>query len=364
MNPNVLYQWSEEIANRFPCLNSWQMANVAQFSLGIIHAQNCQQQKVAQEVAVSERIDSCARRWRRFLDNKRFPLNDFFSEWTRWVVEEIDKNKVVLLVDETKLADRLGAMVVGVAWEGRCIPLAWRCYVANSADDYPQEGQVKMIETLLKSVKRGIDESREVIVLADRGIGTSPDLCRCVAALGWTYLFRITCQCKVCTPEGDFTIGEMVSEGEQWACQGEVFKKKGRLPAKAIALWSTGYEQPWALVTNDLTLTGFEYAQRNWEEQAFRDLKSGGWQWQACRIRHPDHLERLVVLLALAYGWTLALGSQAVRQGRGRSLQKHVDGTLRRYWSLFKEGIQYFFEVIDRSIQFETLKFFPDHRFI
>jgi len=364
MNLEILYQWRNEIATHLPCLNAWQLKHLSEFSLGIIHAESCQQQQVARQVATKERVDSCARRWRRYLNNKRFPLESFFIEWTGWVTTQLNQEKIFILVDETKLADKLGAMVVGIAWENRCIPLAWRCYVANSSEEYPAEGQVKMIEKMLNTIKKGIDEQVEVVVLADRGIGTSPTLCQAVANLGWYYLFRVTCQSKVCTLKGDFTIAKMVQEGQEWSCEGKVFKQRGRLDAKAIAIWSAGYEQPWALVTNDLALEGFEYANRNWQEQAFRDLKSGGWQWQLSRIRHPDHLERLLVLLTIAYAWCIALGSQAVNQTKikVRSLQKHSNGKVRRYWSLFKEGIQYFYEVVHRESTFFPLEFLPDPR--
>ncbi len=357
MNHQVLYQWSEEMATNLPCLNSWQVANVALFSQGIIQAQSCQQQAVARQVATHERIESCARRWRRFLDNDRLPLTTLFGQWSRWVVRALSLERVYLLVDETKLGDRLAAMVVGVAWEGRCLPLAWRCYRANSAAAYPAEGQVGMITRLLQAVQAGLGDTMPVTVLADRGLGTSPALCRAVAALGWSYLFRITCQSKICTADGDFTIADMVDEGETWSAVGRVFKRRGRVPARAIAIWSADYEQPWALVTNDPTLTGFEYAYRNWQEQAFRDLKSGGWQWHASRITHPDHLERLLLLLAIAYAWCLALGSQAVQTDRAHPLHARADGSRRRHWSLFREGIQFFFEVIHRGLDFVALIF-------
>lgn len=42
-----------------------------------------------------------------------------------------------------------------------------------------------MIESLLQQIQAGMPPAREVIVLADRGIGTSPDLCRAVERLGW-----------------------------------------------------------------------------------------------------------------------------------------------------------------------------------
>jgi hypothetical protein len=305
-------------------------------------------------------VESTSRRWRRFLNNTRFPLERFFKAWSGWVREELKTTQLTLLVDETKLQDRIGVMMVGVAWEKRCIPLAWRTYRANSAPDYPAEGQVKMIEQLLQHVKAGLPTGTQVLVLADRGIGTSPDLCRVVERLGWQYLFRVTCQTKIVTDAGAWAIAQQVQPGEIWGAEGLVFKKRGHVPAHARALWGEGYEEPWALVTNDPRLTGHEYARRNWQEQSFRDLKSGGWKWGTSRVRHPDHVARLLVILSLAYAWVLAMGSQALAQGRQQPLIRTPQGQRRRHWSVFKEGLCFFIEVVQRYTRYLGLVFLPD----
>jgi hypothetical protein len=363
MNYNLLYQWEAYVTAHLPCLNSWQGANVALLSYGIVKAESCQQGQVARQVCCGETVESAARRWRRFLDNDAFPLDAFFFSWCRWVVSALGQKALTLLVDETKLHDRMGVMMVGLAWEGRCIPQVWRTYRANSAQDYPSEGQVGMIAGLLQVVKAGLPSGVQVLVLADRGLGTSPDLCRVVDNLGWRYLFRVTCQTKIVTDAGDYTIAQQVQPGEIWAASGSVFKKRGQIPAHARALWSLGYDEPWVLVTNDAQLTGYEYARRNWQEQSFRDLKSGGWHWGESRVRHPQHVARLLVLLALAYAWILALGSQAVAIGRAQPLVKRLDGTLRRLWSLFKEGLRFFTEYVQRYTVCLGLTFIPDRRF-
>ena len=59
------------------------------------------------------------------------------------------------------------------------------------------EGQARMIMRLLKQVRAGLPPQTRVLVLADRGIGTSPLLMRGIAALGWTFLFRVTKQSKI-----------------------------------------------------------------------------------------------------------------------------------------------------------------------
>jgi hypothetical protein len=243
-----------------------------------------------------------------------------------------------------------------------CLPLAWRTYPANSHADYPAEGQVGLIADLLKQVKAGIGEQRSVLVLADRGIGCSPALCQAVAGLGWHYLFRVTCQTKVVTPQGDYTIAQQVQPGEIWAQSGLVFKQRGRIPAHARALWGTSYDQPWALVTNDERLTGHEYARRNWQEQSVRDLKSGGWSWGDSRIRLPEHVANLLVVLASAYTWLIALGSQAVAAGCAQPLVRRPDGSRRRLWSLFREGLGYFAQVVQRHTLCLGMVFIPDSR--
>jgi hypothetical protein len=363
MNYELLYQWEELLAAHLPALNGWQRANVALFSYGIMEAESCQQGAVARQVSCAEQVESTARRWRRLLANKALPLEAVCEQWTRWVLENLGMKRITLLVDETKLHDRMGVMLVGVAWEGRCIPLMWRVYRANSAAAYPVEGQVKMIEGLLSRVKKSLSKPLEVLVLADRGIGTSPDLCRAVQALDWHYLFRVTCQTKIVTDDSDYTIAQQVQAGEIWGISGQIFKKRGQIPAHARALWAVGYDEPWALVTNDERLTGHEYARRNWQEQSFRDLKSGGWQWGDCRIRHPDHLSRLLLLLTLAYGWMLALGSQAVSVDYCQPLLQRDDGTWRRQWSLFKEGLRFFVDYVRRFSICLGLTFIPDKRF-
>jgi hypothetical protein len=360
MNEKLLYQWTNEIATHLPCLNSWQVANLGLFSYGIIQAENCQQGEIARQVSCGEQVESVSRRWRRFLDNPRFPLEHFFTAWSQWVTSGLAHQRLTLLVDETKLQDRIGVMMVGLAWDKRCIPLAWRTYRANCAAAYPAEGQVAMIESLLQQVKAGVPMGIKVLVLADRGIGTSPDLCRAVERLGWSYLFRVTCQTKIVTAAGALTIASQVQPGEIWAAEGLVFKKCGRIPAQARALWGVGYDEPWALVTNDEQLTGHEYARRNWQEQSFRDLKSGGWKWGDSRVRHPDHVARLLVVLTLAYAWMLALGTQALAQGRQKRPIRTPRGQFRRHWSVFKEGLGFFVEFVQRYTRYLGLVFLPD----
>jgi hypothetical protein len=345
MNSTQLYQWEEEIAKHFNSLNSWQIVNVALLSYGIARAESCQQQKVARKLCSYGKWESTERRFQRMLANSKFDVSQACREWIVWIWEAMGcPQEWTVLVDETKLGNHLGVMMLGVAYEGRCIPLVWHCYHPK---DYPRCGQVSLILNLLLHVKKALAEYVDVLILADRGIGTSPQLCRYIDdLLGWRYLFRVTCQSKIVSEAGDYAIAKMVKEGQIWCASGKVFKKRGKIPAHARAIWSLGYDEPWALVTNDEQLTGFEYAARNWQEQSFRDLKSGGWQWDTSHIWIPSHARRLIFLMALAYAWMIALGAQ-VFQTEQHARPKRFKGRCERRYSIFREGLHHFQVLID-----------------
>ena len=358
MNLKVLYQWTEELARHLPNLNGWQVANLALFSYGVVLAGSSQQMAMARQVACGEKVASAVKRLQRFIGNEKWCNERFFVEWTRWVLSKLETSRITLLVDETKLKDRLGIMMIGLAFEGRCILLVWRCYKANSSKDYPAEGQVGMIVAMLRLIQKAMPADMEALLLADRGIGTSPQLCQQVDAMGLKYLFRITKQSKIITEDGEYTIHDQVKAGEIWSASGKVFKKRGRILAHVRAIWDKNCNEPWLLVTNDPCLSGHEYAMRNWQEQSFRDLKSGGWNWAKSYVHCPERMTRFISILVLAHAWMISMGCHAVAQDLAGPLIREKTRKLRRKWSLFKEGWQFFWDYVTRKgicLQFDLI---------
>lgn len=345
MSPKKLYQWIGRTSKAWRGTTRHFRANVRIFSRGVVLAQSSQLRKVAS--CVGGNADSQRRRLQRFV-GQTGPLEAFFRGWTRSVWQVVHPKQIVLIVDETKLKAEWGVMVVGMAFHERCIPLAWRVYRANSHADYPAEGQVEVILALLRAVQSGLPGRVPVRVLADRGIGTSPRLMRGIMALGWTFLFRVTKQSKITLPDGSpVTFYDQVTQpGETYQASGQVFKKRGRVPAHVRVLWAPGGQDRWALVTNDPTLTGWEYAQRMWIEEAFRDLKSHGWHLEDAIMTTPDRMAHLWVLLVVAYTWMLLLGHALLLQGALVAPKRRADGSYVRRWSLFREGWRFFINAI------------------
>lgn len=341
MSQRRLYQWVGKTSKTWRGVTRHFRENVRVFSRAVVRSQSSQVRKIAG--VAGGRADSQRRRLQRFIKQEQ-PLSAFFPGWTRSVVKALKTRQVVLVVDETKLKAAFGVMVVGVVYEGRCIPLAWRVYRANQRGAYPREGQTQVILQLLEQVQAGLPARTRVRVLADRGIGTSPTLMNGIMQMGWRFLFRVTKQSKIVLPTGEaVTIYDQVTQpGQTYAASGLVFKKRGRVPAHVRVLWGKHAQDRWALVTNDPTLTGWEYAQRMWVEEAFRDLKSHGWQVEQAALSDPQRMANLWVFLVVAYAWMLLLGAAVTAQGFATSPKRNSDGSLVRRWSLFREGRQAF----------------------
>ncbi|GIV80681.1 MAG: hypothetical protein KatS3mg051_1009 [Anaerolineae bacterium] len=341
MSLRRLYRWVDKTSKDWQGVTRHFKRNVVIFSRAVVLARSSHLRALA---GVSGgRADSQRRRLQRFVAGQP-PLEAFFAAWTKSVLSVLKARLVVLVVDETKLLALWGAMVVGVAYKQRCIPLAWRIYRANSARDYPSEGQVQMILTLLRQVQAGMPPGCRVRVLADRGIGTSPTLMRGIAEMGWTFLFRVTKQSKIILPDGQaVTFYDQVRQpGEMYQASGWVFKKRGHIPAQVRVLWAPTAQEPWSLVTNDPAVRGWEYGQRMWLDESFRDLKSHGWQVEDTALTDPQRLAHLWIFLVVAYAWMLLFGAQQEALGQTASRRRLPDGSYVRRWSLFREGRQAF----------------------
>src|SRR5690242_19723112 len=139
MNQAQFYQWRDEIQQRLG-LSKPQSMGIALYSLGVIQAERSAISKVAERLGGEwGKLPTIERRLQRVVSNAGLDMEQAGAAWVRWVMSQYDGEEVVLLVDETKLGKQMSVMMVGLAYQQRCIPLVWRCYKSNA---YPAEGQV------------------------------------------------------------------------------------------------------------------------------------------------------------------------------------------------------------------------------
>src|SRR5450631_3839076 len=92
-------------------------------------------------------------------------------------------------------------------------------------------------------------------------------------------------------------------------------------------------------------------------------VRKRGWHWDQSLIRQPDPVARLLIFLVVAYVWTVALGSQAVAAHHAHPLIRRAAAAPERYFSLFREGLDFFVEYLEDFSCFLGLVFYPDFRF-
>ena len=259
MSLGELYNWQAPIREMFSALGYWQSLVLAMYSLGRVLARQSAPSTVAEKLGVLGKPDTVQRRLERFVDNAGMQWQGCCVAWSRWVMRRYSGERLIVLVDETKLGQHLSVMRVGLAYRCGCVPLAWWAYDPKV---WPM-GQVALIETLLGWVAQALPIGVRPLVQADRGIGTSPDLMRVIEKLGWYYLFRVQKSVVIRHAGQERPLKHVVhAPGQDWCGNGHVFKKDGWLATTVLVLWAIGYTDFWGLITNDPLAQSGDYALR------------------------------------------------------------------------------------------------------
>jgi hypothetical protein len=305
-------------------------------------------------------LNTVRQRLKRWVSDESLQMMAVCHDWIAWVWSRWRMSRALLLVDETKLNDRLGVMVVSLAYAGRAIPLVWRCYEADQAGAYPTQGQVLLIYGLLAHVLSELPRNARPLVQMDRGLAHSSAMLRALNALDVDYLVRVKATARFTTTRGDsFLLHQRLTPGTRTTLTGVLFSRNHAIKGSLHLVWEVGQREGWCLFTNVPALEASRYALRWWQEESFRDLKSGGWQWEASRLRCPARMERLLLILSVTYAWALALGVQVQRDPAATDPRVRRDD-LQRY-GVFRLGLRclrFLFQVRPNTVRM-ALPFAP-----
>jgi hypothetical protein len=341
MNLKQFYHWCEEIQKHITGLKKWQRIGLMLIVYGIIKARRSMASLLAEELAEFGKASTVERRIQRWIANPRIDVKRVCQEWTKWILENYRDKDIFLLVDETKIGKRIGCLMISLAVAQRAIPLVWRCYRGNSAKDYPEEGQVGMIREMLKQIMKVKPEGKRIILEADRGIGNSSFLMKEVKDLGAYYLFRIKISSILTNHNFKGPLCKLAQRGQVWHGKGRLYTKSHRMISHIHIIWELEEAEPWCLATNLPDLKGKEYALRVWQEESFRDLKSGGWQWQNSLLRNPQTVERFLIPMTIAYAWCVSLGLLLPSLDRKEQYQIDYRRSHKKY-CVFRLGLRFF----------------------
>jgi len=215
-------------------------------------------------------------------------------------------------------------LVASAVLAGRSVPLCWASCAGHTYDGHRsrnafEESLLTVLRSMVPPVEAG---GPRVVVLADRGFGRAA-LAAFLRRSGFSYLIRV--QPKVVVKVKGFhgkLLDYPVKKGVAKTLRDVAYRADGAVEQHVVIRWKPGLpagrDGCWFLMT-DLAGTARRlcalYGRRMACEQLFRDGKSkrNGWSLRDTQLTTPDRLDRLLLVLAIAYLLLCGLGLIARR---------------------------------------------------
>lgn len=259
----------------------------------------------------------------RFCANERIETADAMrSIVVKLLKKRSGKKKLLVALDWVDIKG-FQTLLAGVVLKGRGTPIAWASTTNHVYDGHRSRNAFE--ESLLLVLRDMIPRNIKLVILADRGFGRTA-LARFCQNQGFGYVIRIQPSVRV-RLDGfagtlvDYPVFKGISRvlrrvsyrSDGAVTQNVVIHWRRHLPAKRDECWFLMTDQP----GNAYQICKL-YGQRMTIEQLFRDDKSkrNGWSLRDTRIARPDRLDRLLLILAIAYLLLCGVGLIAKQQFR------------------------------------------------
>jgi Transposase DDE domain len=257
----------------------------------------------------------------RFCANERVETADAM----RGIVARLLKKRKKKLIVAVDWVDIKGfqTLVASVVLKGRSIPICWASTTNHVYDGHRSRNAFE--ESLLLVLREMIPEKIKVIILADRGFGRTALATFCQRQR-FGYVIRI--QPKVTVRLHGFggkLLDYPVYKGIAKVLKRVSYRSDAAVTQNVVVHWRKNLpkkrDECWFLMT-DQNGSAQQicrlYGQRMTIEQLFRDdkSKSNGWSLRDTRITKPDRIDRLLLILAIAYLLLCGVGLIAQTQFR------------------------------------------------
>jgi hypothetical protein len=272
----------------------------------------------------------------RLLNNRHIRVRSWYAPVARdLLTTAVNHGQTVrLLVDGTKVGNGHQLLMVALAYRRRALPIAWT-WVKGSRGHSSAQKQC----ALLAYVHSLIPANANVEIAGDSEFG-AVEVLRLLDEWGWGYALRQKGSHLVCvTGQSTWQRGDsfVTRAGDACWLDSVHLTQKHAYPTRFLAIWQQGESEPWLLATNLASprQTHKLYSVRMWIEAMFADFKGHGFDLESTQLDHFLRLSRLTLAVALLYLWTVIFGSQTIKNGNRRL----VDRSDRRDLSIFRIGL-------------------------
>lgn len=271
----------------------------------------------AMQGMVKHQIKRC---W-RFCANDRIETADAMRGVLTRVLKK-RKKKLVISFDWTDIKS-FQTLMASVVFKGRSIPICWASCNKFVYDGHRSRNAFE--ESLLLTLRSMIPPQVKVILLADRGFGRT-ELARFCQKHGFSYVIRIQPKVQInCASYKGTLLDYPVHKGICKLLRSVAYRSHHAVTQNIVIRWVRNLpakrDECWFLMT-DLDAGPAQlsklYGQRMTIEELFRDHKNkrNGWSLRDTKITRADRLDRLLLILAIAYLLLCGIGLIALQTGR------------------------------------------------
>ena len=210
---------------------------------------------------------------------------------------------LILPMDQSKIADGFECLMLSIRTGERALPVIWEVRETGGGIGFERQ------KLLLDAAFAMMPEGAPILLLGDRFYGTVA-LIRWCQEHGWSYRLRLKENLVLHHEGGELTTGEAAKAG--LTVLQSVHLGESGVETHIGILQEEGHPEPWIIAMSEPPSKGrvLDYGMRWGIEPLFSDFKSRGFGLTKTQLRHPDRIERLLLVLTLALYWAASTGMQ------------------------------------------------------
>jgi len=284
--------------------------NLAKFVYAIIKSEHCSLQKIGQALPEPTDLESRISKVKRFIKNKYTDFDTFFMPHVMLLLSWLKDKEWVFIIDGSDVGKDCATLMVSIAWRKRALPICWLVR-KGSKGHFSVKNHLEVIQKLASLLP---DHQNPIVLLGD-GEFDSPQLQDFCQAQGWKYVFKTAKNTKVSTNKSvqdTFSIGSLYPmENHQYYEAELYFTKQFFGPIHCLVWHHPSYQEPIYLVSNlEWTKDIMDYYENRFLiETMFRDIKSSGFNIHKTRLKEPERIFNLLMLVAIAFLIVAAFGA-------------------------------------------------------
>lgn len=355
-NEKRLFQSVARMVNKFmPGMREEHRVSLAYLISGIIGSRQVQLSQVASKVVYPAKETSLVERLRRFLQNEQIIVRATFLPFVQAILASLSQERLVLVIDSTKIGGRCLCLLVSVIYKSRALPLGWVVYKGKKG-----HSSEALQLALLQTVQTLLPPEREVIILGDGEFDGSEVMAWLEQQPTWSYVCRAAQTCHIHTHNEWLALTDLpLTPGQDLFVTDILFTQSGQVgPLNVLVVWHVEEKRHWFFVTNltDPKQARKWYRKRFLIETLFSDVKGRGFNLDKTRLWQPERVSRLIMAVAIAYLLVVFWGVELIVSGSLAQLVR----TDRFYHSLFQLGWKYLHHLLKSELPLPDFAALPN----